>query len=150
LQSEQHKITPDVYFQQWINSQSMAMNVQNMTLSFNHGVAQKDQTSSERLHLAAQSAMVDGDAIQANKTYMEMQRHTALANAEAQRAHLHSQLAASFLIYINALSPIAQRFENTSTITAEQLEKESNSLQTEYDELQEQYSSVEKLNPARK
>jgi hypothetical protein len=148
LQSERSKTNPDVYFQRWINSQSMAMNVQNTAMAFNHGIAQKEQLTSEQLHAATQSAILDGDAIQSQKTYVETQRRTALANAEAQRAQLHSQLAAAFLIYINSLSPLAQRTANASTISPEQLERESNSLQTEYNGLQEQYSEVEKLNPA--
>ena len=148
LQSERSKTNPDVYFQRWINSQSMAMNVQNTAMAFNRGIAQKEQLTSEQLHAATQSAILDGDAIQSQKTYIETQRRTALANAEAERAQLHSQLAAAFLIYINSLSPLAQRTANASTITPEQLETESNSLQTEYNGLQEQYSEVEKLNPA--
>jgi hypothetical protein len=150
LQSERSKIAPDAYFQQWINSQSMAMNVQRIAMSFNHGIVQKDQLTAEQLHAATQSAILNGDAIQSANTYNETQRRTALANAEAERAQLHSQLASSFLIYINALSPLAQRFANHSTITSEQLETESNALQTEYDKLQEQYTEVEKMNPAKK
>src|ERR1700733_891759 len=101
LQSERSKMAPDAYFQQWINSQSMAMNVQRIAMSFNHGIVQKDQLTAEQLHAATQSAILNGDAIQSANTYNETQRRTALANAEAERAQLHSQLASSFLFYIN-------------------------------------------------
>lgn len=149
LQAEKGKIDPNLYMQKWLGTQSFAIKVQGTALAFNHGVEQKDATISDQLHSATQAAMTNGDYVEARKTFQDVQRTTALQNAEAERVHLHSQLSKGFLMYVDFLSPLSARSENKTNITPDQIEKESQALQEEYQALQDQYSAVERATPVK-
>ena len=149
LQAEKGKIPEESYFQKWLNTQNMATNVQSGALRFNRGVASKGVDSADRIHAAADAANVSGDYVQSKKVFSYVQTSTALENEETRRAHLHSTLASQCFIYINALNPNSVGADNSSTITADQLVKESSELQSEYETLQNKYSLMENANPNR-
>jgi hypothetical protein len=143
LQSDKGKIPEESYFQKWLNTQNMATNVQSGALRFNRGVANKGVDSANRIHAAADAANVSGDYVQSKKVFSYVQTSTALENEETRRAHLHSTLASQCFIYINALNPNSVGADNSSTITADQLVKESSELQSEYETLQSKYASMQ-------
>ncbi|MDR3617633.1 MAG: hypothetical protein P4L53_29010 [Candidatus Obscuribacterales bacterium] len=148
LQAEKGKIPEEAYFQKWLNTQTMATNVQSGALQFNRGVTTKGVDSSNRIHAATDAANVSGDYVQSKKVFSFVQTATEIENEETRRAHLHSTLASQCFIYINALNPNAPGADGSSTITADQLVKESNELQTEYEALQSKYSSMQNANPS--
>lgn len=142
LQSLKGKIPEDTYFQKWLNTQTMATNVQGGALEFNRQVSTKGVNSANKLHAAAEAANVSGDYVQSRKAFAFAQASASINNEETRRAHLHSTLASQCFIYINALNPNSTSPDSSSTITADQLVTESSELQTEYDDLQQKYSSV--------
>jgi hypothetical protein len=148
LQAEKGKITEDAYFQKWLNTQTMATNVQSGALQFNRGVTTKGVAASNQIHAATDAANISGDYVQSKKVFSFVQTATEIENEETRRAHLHSTLASQCFIYINALNPNSAGASNSSTITADQLVKESNELQSEYDALQSKYSSMQNSNPS--
>lgn len=154
------KVTDQVYADAWNSAQTQGSNLQRQVVDFGRDVLNKEQASNDQLHQATQIAQRDGDFVQAKKTYMEVQRSSALNQEETNRAHKHSMFLAAALNAIRVLNPLSNPNANSVAaatsaqsgaspiITNDQIQNESNALEREYNQLQEQYSAMEKANPA--
>jgi hypothetical protein len=151
LASVRGKVGTDNYFQKWTEIQSVGVSLQSRVMDFGHEVLAKEQTSEDELASLTQAAERNGDYVESQRAYSELQRRTALSNEETDRAHAHTVFATAALNAINMLSPIRDLCgppSGVERVSADSVESESRVLQNEYDSLQTQYREVELANPA--
>jgi hypothetical protein len=154
LISSKGKANSALYAQQWQRAEQMATALQSRVLGFGQQVLQKEQLSQEELHNLTQAALRDGDAVESRRVFLDAQHQTQVDNQEIARAHLHSNLFANLSSQLGRLNPALSAVAITTAlapartfITFDQIQGESQALQSEYEQLQERYAELQQAIP---
>jgi hypothetical protein len=157
LRAVKGKLNSESYFQSWTGLQSMGATLQRQVVEYGNAVILKQRHTEEQMHDVEQAAITTGNYQQSISAYQEVQRCSALNNDETRRAHMHTIFASSVLSSIAGLSPITPTLPPQSgasaqaqPITYDEIEKEAQSLQNEYESMQQKYKEAEIANPANK
>jgi hypothetical protein len=164
LKEAKGKLPSDEYFERWTTLQAMGAAVQRQVLEYGRECIAKQKSTDAHMQSVEQEANVGGNERQSREALVEVQRCSNLNNEETQIAHMHTMFASNALYLIGALSPLIQTPTNspqpgsaapgitppTQYISSDEIERESELLQAEYNIMQKKYKAAESANPALK
>jgi hypothetical protein len=174
LREAKNKLPAEMYFERWTAVQTMGATLQRQVLEYGRVCITKQKNTDAHMQNVEQEANVGGNERQSRDAYVEVQRCSNLNNQETQIAHMHTMCAAQALQIIGLLSPLRQAVAQsirpgatasgapgvpglpgvavapgiTQYISSDEIEKESDALQAEYDVMQRKYKEAESANPA--
>jgi hypothetical protein len=157
LSASKGKLDSEMYFQRWTSAQSLGASLQRQVVEYGKEILAKQKNTEAQMHNVEQMAITNGNYRESHTAYIEVQRCSTLNNEETQHAQMHTMFVSNALRIIGTLSPL------TGTITPppgastpaqytswDEIEIESQALQTEYDTMQQKYKEAESANPAHK
>jgi hypothetical protein len=139
-------MTAQQYMSGWNTAQQEALFLRRLAGQFDQGVLSKQLSIKDLMHGKMQEAMTDGDYVETQKVYREQQRKSALLHYEVGQATAHSRFAMQLIEQLQALSPFAPQ-GNSAGAAPDQFAVDDESLEREFEHVQELYKQVQQAAP---